>query len=565
MSDKLVELSHAIIRKLRTTQKLALPNPPATPTPSLEDIEAAYDQPWMANALDEYDQLSHSLLDLYHPLRHLSLQVLSAGLSFAGLGMSAALKAWRPTSSPIPSQRTALSTLYSAVNHMETIIADEIAHSANESSPAPNDKEQQLIARRAELQAQVHSRQELGKRMLIHSMTLMHALWEAIPRDQLEGIRHPFAPLIEAWLLRQCEIKQRPENAKALTINGLARTPNHMKTAALAPWESIPDARVIEVDGEPVSSPYHYRPKRPLNSDPNSLPLQIPGTRAAMDLRLAMLRHIEQHAHIDRRSPLPNDTLYFMTLSAALIHPLIIHVDNVGAMMASHFSASGATPKQKKSWRDRAWPAIAWSSMDIKLPSGHWMPIVRVDRGGDLPEGVIRIWPYEWPEGTTKGFRLTGALTGQITRYDRKGSFPRLIAGIEDYIGSSNHLRQPVRPGGPGQTSEFLSYPALFARAGFHFDLTDKKDYNATASLWSRLQNKIEENGYRLASLRAEAEAGDTVEVVDIVKGQPKSGGMGGLIVRASARYIEAHERFKRKRSKALDAVPLSTLFRHDL
>ena len=456
MSDKLVELSHAIIRKLRTTQKLALPDPPATPTASLEDIEAAYDQPWMANALDEYDQLSHSLLDLYHPLRHLSLQVLSAGLSFAGLGMSAALKAWRPTSSPIASQRTALATLYSAVDHMETIIADEIAHSANESSPAPNDKEQQLIARRAELQAQVHSRQELGKRMLIHSMTLMHALWEAIPNAQLAGVRHPFAPLIEAWLLRQYEIKQRPENAKALTINGLARTPNHMKTAALAQWETMPDAMIIKIDGEPVSSPYPHRPKRPVNSNPDSLPLHIPGTREAMDLRLAVLRDIEQHAHIDRRNPLPGDTHHVLTLGAALTAPMTLPVDDLGAMIAGYLSAAGATPKTRLRWRERAWNASSWASMDIQLPSGHWMPLLRIDRGGDLPEGMIRIWPYDWPKGPASGYRLTGALTGQITRSDKKGSFPRLIAGIEDFIGASTYLKKPEHGrSGPGPAPSF--------------------------------------------------------------------------------------------------------------
>ena len=54
------------------------------------------------------------------------------------------------------------------------------------------------------------------------------------------------------------------------------------------------------------------------------------------------------------------------------------------------------------------------------------------------------------------------------------------------------------------------------------------------------------------------------MEIVDIVKGKPRSGGMGGLIVRASARYIEAHEQIKRTRGDALDAVPLSSLFRRD-
>ena len=395
-------------------------------------------------------------------------------------------------------------------------------------------------------------------------------LWECMPNDKRNGLIHPVAVLIKGWLMQQKAIQEHPKNAKVLTTKGMARVPNHAKTAALAQWEKLPDAVVVEVDGEPVSSPYHYRPKRASRSRSTDELLRLPGTKAAMDLRLARLRDIEEHAHIDRRSPLPGDTLYLSSLGSALTVPITLHVDDLGAMLAGRFLAAGATPKQKANWRARAWSAITWTSMDIKMPSGHWMPLLRIDRGGDLPEGVICIWPYNWPAGTASGYRLTGTLTGQIPRSDRSGSLARLIAGIEDYIAASTpthripRLLKPERSGGGGPISEFIPYPVLLARSGFYFDLTDKRSNDATRQLWQRLKGQIESKGYLLPSLRAEAEAGDTVEIVSIEKGKPTNGGMGGLIVRASARYIEAHEVIRRTRGKAFDAVPLPSLFRHN-
>ena len=411
------------------------------------------------------------------------------------------------------------------------------------------------------------------KRLLLigpETIAALLLLWHCMPAETTDRLMHPVAVLIEGWLMQQKAIQEHPKNAKILTTKGMARVPNHAKTAALAQWEKLTDAVVVEVDGEPISSPYHYRPRHASRSRNTNEILKLPGTKAAMDLRLARLRDIEEHAHIDRRSPLPGDTLYLFSLGGALTVPITLHVDDLGAMLAGIFLAAGATPKQKANWRARAWSAITWASMDIKMPSGHWMPLLRIDRGGDLPEGVVRIWPYSWPKGTASGYRLTGTLTGQIPRSDRSGSFARLIAGIEDYIAASTpthripRLLKPERPGGAGPVSEFIPYPVLLARSGFYFDLTDKRSYDATRQLWQRLKGQIESKGYLLPSPRAEAEAGDTVEIVSIKKGKPTNGGMGGLIVRASARYIEAHEVIRRKRGKALDAVPLHSLFLHN-
>lgn len=403
-----------------------------------------------------------------------------------------------------------------------------------------------------------------------HHLDSLHTIWESLPDHQREGhgdLKHPLSALIEAWLLRQKAHQELPENAKVLTVQKMSRVPNQAKTAALASWEKMPDAAVVEVDGVPVSSPFHYRPRRANSTRESTELLKLPGTTQAMDLRLALLRNIEENADIDRRNPLPGDILYLFTFGSALTGPITLSADRLGGMTAGRFTTAGATPKQKALWRVRAWSAIKWASMDIMMPSGHWMPILRIDRGGDLPEGVIRIWPYDWQKGI--GHRLTGALTAQSTRSDRSGSFSRLVAGLEDYLAASTpvsrtpRLLQSEHKGGPGIASEFIPYPVLLARSGFHFDLTDKQSYNATAQLWKRLTAQIESKGYLLPSPTGEAEAGDTVEIVAIKKGG--RGGVGGLIVRASARYIEAHEIIRRARGRVLDAVPLPNLFPHDV
>ena len=138
----------------------------------------------------------------------------------------------------------------------------------------------------------------------------------------------------------------------------------------------------------------------------------------------------------------------------------------------------------------------------------------------------------------------------------------------EDHIASSGRLGRDPRPrlliperaGGPGPQSEFIPYPVLLARSGFHFDLTDPRSAAATRKLWERLSGELKERGYTLPSLSAQAEAGDTFEIVNLVKGS--RGGYGGIIVRASDRWIEAQAAVSRKRGdEGLDMVPLPRLF----
>ena len=148
------------------------------------------------------------------------------------------------------------------------------------------------------------------------------------------------------------------------------------------------------------------------------------------------------------------------------------------------------------------------------------------------------------PLDESKGYRLTGILTNQTNRQDKSGSFGRLIAGCEDFIAAAgspakdrrSRLLIPQKKGGPGPTSEFIPYPHLLARCGFHFDLSDRRSLNATAQLWKRLAAELETREYLLPRLSAEAGAGDTVEIVDIITGKPGPGhNFGGVRIRASA------------------------------
>ncbi|MDE0461744.1 MAG: hypothetical protein OXH93_05030 [Caldilineaceae bacterium] len=105
-----------------------------------------------------------------------------------------------------------------------------------------------------------------------------------------------------------------------------------------------------------------------------------------------------------------------------------------------------------------------------------------------------------------------------------------------------------------------IPYPLLLARAGFYFDLADKKEYDATKQLWKRLTVALEDKGYLLPRLSTEAEAGDTFEIVEIVKGNRN--GPGGVRIRASARFIEAQSKINRRQGdRGLNAIPLPRLF----
>lgn len=404
------------------------------------------------------------------------------------------------------------------------------------------------------------------------SFRVTHVIWESIPNEKRTdaGLKHPLAPLIEGYLNPPID----PDKAKVLVTakHSLARIPNRTQTVALATWEKLPCVVIVEVDGEPMASKLCFAPRRPIGP-PGQSQLRLPGLQSAIDLRLALLRDIDRERENDRRNPIRSDTWQTLAIGSAITTRMTLHVDQLGALIAGRLKVPTRNT-EKKTLRARAWAVVGWVTLSMPTPRGHWLPILAIDYGRDLPEGHLRIWPYNWEE-QGHGYRLTGTLTKQKIRAEYKGgSLTQLAAGIEDYLGASGQMSTrdrtprllvPTKPGGPGTVSEFITYPQLLAQSGFFFDWRDPKQRNAAKSLWRRLQHALKERGYVLDSpenVRAEARAGDTFEIVEIVTGTPR-GGFGGLRIRASARMIEAHSLLRRGNDHGLGLRSLPALFSH--
>ena len=82
------------------------------------------------------------------------------------------------------------------------------------------------------------------------------------------------------------------------------------------------------------------------------------------------------------------------------------------------------------------------------------------------------------------------------------------------------------------------------ARAGLVWDRTDQKERDKMRQLWRSLVERFDHGGYMLGTgPLAEAPAGDTIEILEVVKGDGKK--HGGIHVRASARFVEAYRKTK--------------------
>ena len=181
----------------------------------------------------------------------------------------------------------------------------------------------------------------------------------------------------------------------------------------------------------------------------------------------------------------------------------------------------------------------------------------------------LRPWGWALALGTTSvGWRLTGAVANAATRaaaatdgrggnpaHSRAsgyGTFGRIVAAVEDYIGASgsvsgtdsrDRLLVPDNKGGPGPV-DFIGSYELMARAGLVWDRTDQKERDKMRQLWRSLVERFDHGGYMLGTgPLAEAPAGDTIEILEVVKGNGRK--HGGILVRASARFVEAYGKTK--------------------
>ena len=437
--------------------------------------------------------------------------------------------------------------------------------------------------------------------MVLYATVFQAKAWDALEesvRNTLLG--YGLYPIIRAWFNRT----QYVEPGKVIVLTAgkakLTRIPNYMTTVALAEWEEVPEPelQMVTVDGVPVASatadkPEFRKQRRPKRVEGQQQPLfDLPGNKDADGLVLLLTRALERDilqelGEIDRRHPIHADVFYTLSLACAMIKPLTVDLDTYGAWLTGRYTTKGIKGAEREQLRHRAFQALDWARGWVMTKKGYPLALLDVNTVG-LLQGQVELRPWGWARalGTTSvGWRLTGAVANAATRaaaatdgrggnpaHSRAsgyGTFGRIVAAVEDYIGASGRVSRtdsrdrllvPDHKGGPGPV-DFIGSYELMARAGLVWDRTDQKERDKMRQLWRSLVERFDHGGYMLGTgPLAETLAGDTIEILEVVKGDGRK--HGGIRVRASARFVAAYEKTKGggKGGNGLDYTPLPQL-----
>ena len=408
--------------------------------------------------------------------------------------------------------------------------------------------------------------------LLVHAAVML--AWKAAPAER-RG-KHPFAPRVERRMAADLANKQAPENtnARVSVQHSYGRMPADGHTIALARWEELrATAAVIEVDGAAVATQAAYAPVTQKAARPPSqqMDLPLPGLKGAADLRLQLIELLTV-AGYNRQQPLPVDVATVLSLASALSGAMTIEVDRLAQWMVG-LDHPPADSRQAGQWRQRAWDALNWCNLRLQTPAGHYLPLVRVDTGGNLPEGLVTLWPYDWSRRRGQ-WMLSGHLTHQVQRIKsyRGGALAQLTMGSEDVLRSSNRysgsdvrprLLVSDKPAGPGPWSQWMPYPQLFARAGLYYDWSTRKGRGQAKDLFGRLADALQQGGYVVPSdaQSRQAEAGDTVEF-QIMPARGGRGQIQKIRLRASDRLMEAYRLMARGAGTGLGDRPLTEVMK---
>ena len=404
--------------------------------------------------------------------------------------------------------------------------------------------------------------------LLVHAAVML--AWKTAPAET-RG-KHPFAPRVERRMADVLANRRTPENtvARVSVQHSYGRMPADGHTVTLARWDELQaTAAVIEVDGVAVATQAAYAPVTQKAAGPpgRQLSLPLPGLKSAADLRLQLIELLTV-AGYSRQQPLPVDVATVLSLASAISGAMTIEVDRLAQWMVG-LDHPPADSRQAGQWRQRAWDALNWCNLRLQTPAGHYLPIVRVDTGGNLREGLVTLWPYDWSRRRGQWI-LSGHLTHQVQRIRsyRGGALAQLTMASEDVLRSSGpYSGQDRRPrllvsdkrAGPGPWSQWMPYPQLFARAGLYYDWSTRKGRGQAKDLFGRLADALQQGGYivPLDAQSRQAEAGDTVEF-QIMPARGGRGQIQKIRLRASERLMEAYRKMKRSAGTGLGDRPLT-------
>ena len=370
---------------------------------------------------------------------------------------------------------------------------------------------------------------------LADSLAAAHTCW-GIAAAHDGDLKHPVAPLVEAWL-----DKQRPDfrDASAERYAG-----TYTRFPALADAAHVV---AVHVDGDPFATPTADVPLKlaRLARSPEAEQLDFDGIPRTLggqptaDLVLATLADWPLTG--DERSRLRTDTHLVLTLGYALRPPCPSVSEYDGARWLADVASPNAA--HYKRWHDST---LAARGLHVRHPTtGFWLPLSGIDRASD--GRTILAPPRWWRErgADTKGrlgarWRLTNALALRI-HGDRDGGLTRTMTGLEAALayapatrtgkkgrrGPSRYL-VPTRKGGPGPEVE-VPWRDVLRLAGEHVTLANAP---AAKRRYHRRIDALMKAGYAVPPGGGESLAGGSVEIVRKVR--------GSVVIRASARLCEA-------------------------
>ena len=385
----------------------------------------------------------------------------------------------------------------------------------------------------------------------------------------LSKLCDPDSPDPLSLLTRVVESMPRmPETSSVTAVQGMTRRAAIISDTRRVPWTDNYALDAAIVDGEPMMAelpdlvelfPEPRRRKRRLFKAGEGLPLKVDGMESPpRDLRLTALEGLPPI--------LAGDVLTLGTIAHTLDHPMRIHERDGAALLARTRDGGFRRPKQtdiKRFWQAAA--ELRASLIYDPHGSGRWAEWAKVE-GLPNKRGVIMGRP-EWMNYRNGGLRYTltaeGGRAGKArVQAGESGAAGRLITGIEYRLaarfdgrsGTAPDLR-PATKGGPGPMV-LLSWRDAMGLMAESWDRADPKADHAARKRWSRMVNSLLKAGYKIATFRGEAETGDSVEIVDVMRGS--RAGSAGLRVRASARFVEAARLSCLKDGKGFETVRLT-------
>ena len=392
-------------------------------------------------------------------------------------------------------------------------------------------------------------------RLIVHT----HKRWLLNP-----DLPHPLAPLVAAWQRRPGPLSSATVTATAhdRADGGMIRRPAVVSTLRRIQWRPDVGEPLVTgavVDGAPMAAPradtsdlFPVRKRRPRRrfkpGEQRTLPLPVVPP-IHHDLRLIAL------AELSGAPALQGDVLALMAFAWAADRPLNVTGMQGAALLAR---ARDGTPRAQIKPTDvaRFWEAayalralVAWDPGG----TGAWADLATVEVPRVSPVDRVTIGPPAWARAGSPGkWTLTAEASGaSIARgvSGKQGMAGRIITGIEyrlaaGWTGRANSVAPDLCPAdrrrkaSAGPVVE-LDWRTVLLLAGDWWDKDDSAQDEAANDRYRRAVATLRKRGYFVPGTpRAEAPAGDSVEIVDTIRGHRGQG--AGLLVRASARFVQA-------------------------